>query len=291
MTPLPTRLSAISAIIRKDLQLLWPLALAIFVLQLGLTLFLHEVTEFPGARLPTDRAFMNLRNPLFWVGAGLPPILSAIYIVLVVQTEAVADRRHDWLTRPIGALEIAIAKIVLVLGVVFFPFALGTTVFTLVMQADPQLTMLPVAIMLRNCLFGILLAWLVSSLLEAALAAVGLMTITGIVTAGVAAVGTAIYVAARNHLGIQEGAAPAAETALTAWPRILTQLAVQIALVWPVLWLLLRRKIMSARLVFASAYLLMTAIPFSQFRKPASNDAALRAPVVHLAPHKEIIHA
>ena len=76
MTRWPTRLSAIAAIIRKDLQLLWPLALAIVALQLGLTLFAHEVTAFPGARLPTDRAIFNIGNPLFWIGAGVPPVLS-----------------------------------------------------------------------------------------------------------------------------------------------------------------------------------------------------------------------
>jgi hypothetical protein len=295
MSPISRRLTAIATIIRKDLQLLWPLALAIFVLQLGLTLFVHEVTEFPGAILPTDRAFLNPfinpANPIAWVGVALPPILSAIFIVLAVQGEAVTDRRHDWLTRPIGALEVALAKIALVLGVVFVPFALGTIIFTLTTQNDPQLTMLPVAIMLRNCLFGVLLAWLVSSLLEAALAFVGLMTLTGVMTAIVTAIGMAVYVAARTHLGVQEGAAPAAETPVTAWPRILIQLAIQIAMMWPVLWLLLRRRIMSARLIFAAAYIVASAIPFSQLRKPASGRAAVIAPIIHLTPYEEVRYA
>jgi hypothetical protein len=291
MSPISRRLTAIATIIRKDLQLLWPLALTIAVLQFGLTVFMHEVTAFPGARLPTDRAFFHAGNPIFWVGAGLPPVLSGIFIVLAVQGEAVTDRRHDWLTRPIGALEVALAKIALVLGVIFVPFALGTTIFTLATQADPQLTMLPVAIMLRNCLFGVLLAWLVSSLLEAALAFVGLMTITGVMMAIVTAIGMAIYVAVRTHLGIQEGATPAAETPVTAWPRILIQLAIQIALMWPILWLLLRRRIMSARLIFAAAYILASAIPFSQVRKPASGRAAVTAPIIHLTPYQEVRYA
>jgi hypothetical protein len=63
-------------------------------------------------------------------------------------------------------------------------------------------------------------------------------------------------------------------------------------MMWPVLWLLLRRKIMSARLIFAAAYVVVSAIPFSQLRKPASGRAALAPPVIHLiAPHEETRHA
>lgn len=290
MSAQPGPIRAITAIIRKDLQLLWPLALTIFVLQLGLTLFAHEVTEFPGARLPTDRAFLNWGSPIFWVGAGLPPILSGAFILLTVQADSVTDRRRDWLTRPVGALEIALAKIVLVLGVVFLPFALGTVVFTLAMQADPALTLLPVAIMLRNCLFGILLAWLVSSVLQAALALVGLMTVTAFLMALISAVAGAFYLAFRVHAGLPAAEAPPAETPLTAWPRILTQLVVVTAMMWPVLWLLLaRRAVNTARLVFAAAYILVTAIPFSQLRRP-SPDVAAAALILPPAPHEETRH-
>lgn len=291
MSTVSMRLRGMAAIIRKDLQLLWPLALSIVVLQFGLTVFMHEVTAFPGANLPTDRAFFNVRNPIVWIGVSLPPILSAIFIVLAVQNEAVTDRRGDWLTRPIGALEVALAKIILVLGVVFVPFALGTVIFTLTMQADPQLTMLPVVIMLRNCLFGILLAWLASSVLQAAFALVGLTTLTGVMMAIASAISVAIYVAAQNHLGIQEGVRPPPETPLTAWPRILIQLGMQIVVMWPILWLLLRRRIMSARLLFAAAYVVASAIPFSQLRKPASARTAAIAPIVHLIPHEEVRYA
>ncbi len=287
---MPTRISAITAIIRKDLELLWPLALSIIVLQLGVTLFLHEVTEFPGASLPTDRPFLNARNPIFWVGVGVPPVLSAIFVLVAVQTDAATDRHHDWLTRPVGALEIATAKIMLVLSVVFLPFALGTIVFTLVMQADPQLTLLPVAIMLRNCLFGVLLAWLVSSMLQATIAMIGLMTTTAFLTAIITAIGTAIYVAIRNHAGLAAGET-AEQTVLAEWPRILAQLAAQIAIMWPVLWLLLeRRKVTTARLVFAGAYLLVIAFPFAELRRPPPRAAAL-TPIIHLTPSGETRHA
>ena len=286
-----TRLSAITAIIRKDLELFWPLALTIFVLQLGLTLFLHEVTEFPGARLPTDRAFMNGANPIFWVGAGVPPILSAIFIVLAVQTDAATDRRHDWLTRPVNTFEIAAAKIALVLGVVFLPFALGTAIFTLAMQADPQLTMLPVFIMLRNCLFGVLLAWLVSSLLQAIIALVGLITTTAFLMAFVFAIATAVQVAVNMHTGLQVGGVSSAGTAITAWPRILTQTAITIAAIWPVLWLLLeRRKVMMARLMFVAGYVVISAFPQTGVPRSAP-DVSLSPPAIHLAPSGETQHA
>jgi hypothetical protein len=217
----------------------------------------------------------------------VPPILSAIFIVLAVQTDAVSARRHDWLTRPVGALEIAAAKITLVLGVIFAPFALGTGIFTLAMQADPSLTLLPVVIILRNCLFGILLAWLVSGMLQATIALVGLMTTTAFLMAFITAIGAAFYLAIRTHAGLPPGEAPEAETALTAWPRILMQLAVQIAVMWPVLWLLLeRRKVAAARWVFVAVYVLVSAIPFSALRK-SPPDASLAPRVIHLTPPEE----
>jgi hypothetical protein len=60
---------------------------------------------------------------------------------------------------------------------------------------------------------------------------------------------------------------------------------------WPVLWLLLeRRRVTTARIVFAAAYLVVIAIPFSELRKPRS-DAAHVTPIIHLTPSEETRHA
>ncbi len=288
---IPTRLQAITAIIRKDLHLVWPLALTVATLQFVTTTLLHEVTEFPGMPTQTAHPILHTSNPLFWIGAILPALLSAILIFLVVQTDALTDRRRDWLARPVGAAEIAAAKIALVLAVVFAPFAIGATSFTLIHHADPSVTMLPVAIMLRNCLFAILLAWLVSSLLQAALAGIGLMTLSALVAAIGMAFLAFLYYAGQAQAGLPVGGAPVLRSSVPIWSRVIAQLALQIAVMWPTLWLLLvRRRIASARLVFLAVYVVAVFIPYSQSEMTARPAAKRPAPIANSTSTPEAPH-
>ena len=290
--PVSIRLQAIAAIVRKDLHLFWPLALTVATLQFVSTTFFHEVTEFPGLRTQAVHPILHTSNPLFWIGAILPALLAAILIFVVVQADALTDRRHDWLTRPIGAMEIVAAKIAFVLAVVFAPFTIGDMIFTFAHQADPSISMLPVAIMLRNCLFGILLAWLVSNLLQAALAAVGLLALAGLVTALVMAVLLFIYYAGRAHAGLPPSGVPVIHLSIPIWDRVAAQLALQVAVMWPTLWLLLaRRKIGAARLVFIAAYSVSAIIPYTRSEMTTRPAATQSAPVAKFPPTLEVLHA
>lgn len=289
MSPRP---QAIFATIRKDLQLLWPLALTIVVLQFVTTAFFHEVTELIGAHLPTDRAVLGPNDVLYWLGAFGPPLLAAIFIFLAVQTDVATDTHHDWLTRPVGALEIVVAKIVLVLGVVLVPYILGNVVFMFMWQVDPSLLWPPIILVLRNCLTGILLAWMVSSLLQAVLAMVGLVTVSALVFAFIVAVLAALYFSARVHAGLPPGSPPELARGGPAPGNLLVQLTIQAAVMWPVLWLLLvRRRKGMARLVFALAYLVSSAYPITQMKMTEPRKAAASEQSIIKAPNRETAHA
>jgi hypothetical protein len=288
MSPRP---HAIIGTIRKDLQLLWPLALTIVVLQFVTTAFFHEVTELIGAHLPADRALLGPKDVLYWLGAIVPPLLAAVFIFLAVQTDVATDTRYDWLTRPVGALEIVVAKIVLVLGVVLVPYVLGNVVFMLMWGVDPSVLWPPIVLVLRNCLTGIMLAWLVSSLLQAVLAMVGLAVTSGLVFAFVTAVLAALYYSARAHAGLPPGPPPEFARGGPAPLNLLVQLAMQAAEMSPVLWLLLvRRRKGPARLVFALVYLASSAYPLTQMTMTEPKKAAASAQSVIKAPHRETTH-
>lgn len=288
MSPRP---QVIFATIRKDLQLLWPLALSVVVLQFVTTAFFHEVTELIGAHLPTDRAVLGYRDALYWLGAIVPPLLAAVFIFLAVQNDIATDTHHDWLTRPMGALEIVVAKIVLVLGVVLAPYILGNVVFMLMWQVDPSLLWPPIVLVLRNCLTGILLAWLVSSLLQAVLAMVGLATLSMLVMAFIIAVLAGLYFTARVYAGLPPGPSPEIAREGPAPGRLLVQLAIQAVAMGPVLWLLLvRRRVARARLVFAVAYLLGTAIPMAQTKMIAPTKSTHVTQAIVQTPIRETPH-
>jgi hypothetical protein len=285
------RPQVIAAIIRKDLQLQWQLALIIAVLQFGTTLFFHEVTEFPGLHFPGFTPLLAPHNPLFWIGAALPALLSAVFIAVAVQVDAVTDARRDWLTRPISAGEIAAAKIALVLGVVFVPYTAGDLLFTLLNQADPALTLLPVLIILRNCLFGIMLAWLLSNMLQAVLAMIGLVTLSGLLLGFMMAVLATLYYVGRAHAGLPITGVPEIQPTLPNWPRVSLQTALVVVVTWPVLWLLLaRRKVATARLLFFVAFVAAGTIPYTQMKVTEPVKKAKAAHLVIETPIRETRH-
>ena len=63
-----------------------------------------------------------------WLGATLQPLVSLVWLYLVarvVQEEALASDRQDWLTRPYSRLGLALSKAVFVLVFVHGPYVLG----------------------------------------------------------------------------------------------------------------------------------------------------------------------
>jgi hypothetical protein len=103
-------LRLIAAIVRKDLAVLWPLALLVVLLPV----------------LRSDVVLQNLRNDNFRAGTiGVSVLGTMLLIVSVVHQDASASLRDDWLTRPIPRWTMVTAKLVFIVAIVCLP-AMGT---------------------------------------------------------------------------------------------------------------------------------------------------------------------
>lgn len=268
-------LPAITATIRKDVQLLWPLALSTFVLQLVIQSTLHTAFDYAGIETPIGARPGVL---LFWLGIALTPLLSTVFVLMTIHTDIATDARHDWLTRPVGTLDLVAAKTALVLAVVAVPAVIGNTIFVLANGRELAEMLLPVAILLRNCLMGIMLFWMVSSALQAVFTLLGLTVLTTFVTALMLAVLSAFYLAARASAGLPPGELPEFRGTLPVIGRVAIQLIWVAAMMWPVLWLLLvRRRKTWARLLFALVFVVVTSLASLQARPPAPDGSHFSA--------------
>ena len=96
----------IAAIVRKDLAVLWPLALIVVLLPV----------------LRSGVVLQSLRNDNFRAGAiGIAVLATMLLIVSVVHQDASASLRDDWLTRPIPRWTMVAAKLVFIVAVVCVP--------------------------------------------------------------------------------------------------------------------------------------------------------------------------
>lgn len=109
------RLASIGAVLRKDALMLWPLAVPAMALPLGKTWY--------GAL-----GFASEIFPPPMIG-GLAGVISVLLIFVVVQNDAPASARHDWLTRPIRRFDMALAKLIFLLGAVFLPWLVGHMIY------------------------------------------------------------------------------------------------------------------------------------------------------------------
>jgi hypothetical protein len=96
----------IAAIVRKDLAVLWPLAVIVVLLPV----------------LRSDVVLQHLRNDNFRAGTiGISVLATMLLIVSVVHQDASASLRDDWLTRPIPRWTMVAAKLVFMAAIVCVP--------------------------------------------------------------------------------------------------------------------------------------------------------------------------
>ncbi len=116
-----TRISVISAIIKKDLLGLLPLvflAAAVF--------FLEPIIA--DLELDSDSQFWSmLKTNFYW----LSYFMLSMLVVSVIQLDPAASLTHDWLTRPIARLNWLVAKTVFLLLTVCIPIILARTLVNL----------------------------------------------------------------------------------------------------------------------------------------------------------------
>jgi ABC-type transport system involved in multi-copper enzyme maturation permease subunit len=106
-------------IFKKDLVLLWPLALLSALAQFGLFGLAFAMDATPQATYLRPLAQLSV-----------PVVLLAIFlaIALGVQQEPIPGTRQDWLARPIRRRDLLLAKLLFVLVAVHAPMLLGDTV-------------------------------------------------------------------------------------------------------------------------------------------------------------------
>jgi hypothetical protein len=103
-------------IFRKDLILLWPLAVLSLLVQIGLNALMFAADRAP------ELQYLLLAARLFVLVAFL---VIALTIALGVHQESIPGTRQDWLVRPIRRLDLLGAKVLFVLAVVHLPMLLA----------------------------------------------------------------------------------------------------------------------------------------------------------------------
>jgi hypothetical protein len=117
--PAPSSRALVWHICKKDLRLIWPLALGIALGQLALVLLQSHARPFDMG----DGA--SFTGAIFSVGLGIG---ICLLIFMIVQSDGVAGADQDWLVRPIGRRDLLLAKISTVLTLVHAPIFIGNLI-------------------------------------------------------------------------------------------------------------------------------------------------------------------
>jgi hypothetical protein len=103
-------------IFRKDLALLWPLAVLSALVQFGL-----DAMMFASDRNPDAQALVLMARLV----AIVEFMTIAFVIALGVQQEPIPGTRQDWLVRPIRRIDLLLAKLLFVAAAVHLPMLVG----------------------------------------------------------------------------------------------------------------------------------------------------------------------
>ena len=106
------RWQAVASIIRKDMHLLGPYALAGAIWMFAMSALFHTYTDFSALMASLGISGLGLDSYLFAVFGIGPPVALTLFVILLAQTNVASDTRHDWLIRPITPLELVASKVV-----------------------------------------------------------------------------------------------------------------------------------------------------------------------------------
>jgi hypothetical protein len=264
----------VAAVIRKDFRTLKPFALTLAVAQFVVSAFFHQGSDFPDAVLQLGDSRMHIGISLWIIVATVMPILTAIFIVMLVQQDRATEPSHDWLARPITAGEVVAAKSLMLLAVVLGPALIGNIVYVLIKGEVIDHVLGPTYAVLMECIFMLVVAWLCSSPLQALLAPIALAFFAVVIMTPFVTVLDAMRDASRAEQAVSTMtpmAAPTADAAtrvgiaapvpLNSWIEagtlLIPQLVLALLAAVVVLWLLLaQRRVAAARLTFLGFFLL-----------------------------------
>jgi hypothetical protein len=173
------RWQAVASIIRKDIRLLGPYALAAAVGMFAVSALFHTYNDF--FALMASLGVSGSGRGYFLVvlfGIGLLVALT-LFVVLLAQTNVASDTRHDWLIRPVNPLELVTAKVVAILCVIVAPMIVGNFIYMTVkvVPLDEAFKFFPLMLV---CFPLLTLSWLVSTPFRALLALLGVFVLLAV---------------------------------------------------------------------------------------------------------------
>lgn len=247
------RRQAVASIIRKDMHLLGPYALAGALWMFAMSALFHTNEDFSALMASIGVSGWGLDSYLFALfGIGLPVALT-LFVILLAQTNVAADTRHDWLIRPVTPLELVASKAATIFCVIVAPMIAGNFIYMIVKAAPLEEAFAFFLLILTCCVLVLVLSWLVSTPFRAVLALVGVFVLL--------TVAIVLAEAIKRAIGFTLGAAGDPPD-LTPFPNLedswIVSLVAGIGLyvvAGITLWLLLaRRKRVAARWLFVGYF-------------------------------------
>ena len=228
----------IGAILRKDVLSFWPLALCSMLL-----LAVHVGLDREALQ-QTPEIFRSLLPIVAYVAA-------ALLIAAVIQADAPAGTRNEWLTRPVPRPVLFAAKAMFIAGALLVPtiagnialgLRMGASVAEIVLTAT-SLSWAPIVMVLTMCVVAVM----TTTLIEAAVAAVAILAVVLFVvpvTVSLSGTGEEIYISGAAWLAQQ--------------PRQWFGLVVGGVLLWLMYW---HRRTQRVRVLFMAAIGLLVVSP------------------------------
>lgn len=164
---------AVAAIIARDLATLGPYAVFGAIGMFTAAALVH--TEADLSALVTSLPFLDaVVKALLWGGL---PVVMAIFLILLAQTNVASDTRHDWLIRPLAPLELAAAKAVQVGAVIVAPMFLGNLVYMVTKGGSFAEASELLLLVTTCCVLVLTAAWLASTPFRAVLSVLGAIVV------------------------------------------------------------------------------------------------------------------
>jgi hypothetical protein len=171
------RWQAVASIIRKDMHLLGPYALAGAIWMFAMSALFHTDEDFAALMASIGVSGLDLDVYLFALFGIGPPVALTVFVILLAQTNVASDTRHDWLIRPVTPLELVASKVMTLFCVIVAPMIAGNFVYMMVNAAPLEEAFAFFPLILTCCLLVLVLSWLVSTPFRAVLALLGVFVL------------------------------------------------------------------------------------------------------------------
>lgn len=171
------RWQAVASIIRTDMHLLGPYALAGAIWMFAMSALFHTGKDFSALMASIGVSGLGLDSYLFALFGIGPPVALTVFVILLAQTNVASDTRHDWLIRPVTPLEVVASKVVTLFCVIVAPMIAGNFIYMMVKAAPLEEAFAFFLLILTCCVLVLVLSWLVSTPFRAVLTLLGVFVL------------------------------------------------------------------------------------------------------------------